>query len=45
MSEFEIPGWINSILEGVMNIEFMLLKIGLRLPFGGSLLLLAKKKN
>ena len=45
MSEFEIPGWINSILEGVMNIEFMLLKIGLRFPFGGSLILLAKKKN
>ena len=45
MSEFEIPGWINSILEGIMNIEFVLLKIGLKFPFGGSLLLLAKKKN
>lgn len=43
MAEFKIPRWINSILNGVMDIEFCLLRIGINLPFGGSLLAVARK--
>lgn len=34
---------LNSVLYKVMQIEFLLLRIGLRFPAGGSLLLLARK--
>ena len=44
MDEFRIPGWLNSLLEMVMSFELLLLKIGIRTPIGGSLLMLAKKK-
>jgi len=44
MKEFHIPKWLNTILAAVMALEFVLLRMGLRLPFGGSLLLLARKK-
>lgn len=43
MSEFQIPRWLNKTLETVMKIEFLLLRIGVRFPIGGSLLLIAKK--
>jgi SAM-dependent methyltransferase len=42
-SEFGIPGWLNRALGLVMEVEFGLLRLGLRLPVGGSLLLLARK--
>ena len=42
-SEFEISGRLNRFLEGVMSVEIRLLKMGLTLPAGGSLLLLAGK--
>ena len=45
MDEFRIPNWLNSLLEMIMSFELGLLKIGMRLPFGGSLLLLASKKK
>ena len=45
MSKFEIPGWLNSLLEGVMNIELLFLKIGIRFPVGGSLLLVGRKRT
>ena len=43
--------WLNLIYQAglrivlafVMKIEFVLLKLGLRLPFGGSLLIIARK--
>ncbi|MGH8384913.1 MAG: class I SAM-dependent methyltransferase [Pseudomonas sp.] len=41
--EFHIPGWLNKSLETVMKLELGLIKIGLTLPFGGSLLLVATK--
>lgn len=44
MSEFKIPGWLNAGLEGVMNIERLLLRIGVCFPVGGSLLLVARKR-
>lgn len=45
MSEFRIPCWLNSSFEMIMHIELALLKLGLRLPFGGSLILVAKKRR
>jgi len=38
MSEFCIPKFLNVILESVMSFERKFLEWGLRLPFGGSLL-------
>ena len=43
MSEFQIPIWMNWMLEQVMRVEHFLLKTGMRLPVGGSLLVLAQK--
>jgi len=43
MREFQISGWLNRILELVMSAELLLLKLGVRFPVGGSLLLLASK--
>lgn len=45
MAEFAIPKWQNAILEGIMKFEFSLLKAGIRFPFGGSLLLIARKSR
>lgn len=44
MQEFKIPSWLNSALEAAMNFELFLLKSGIRLPVGGSLLLVASKE-
>jgi hypothetical protein len=41
--EFQIPRWLNIFFDMVMQIEIILIKIGLRFPSGGSLLLVAKK--
>lgn len=41
--EFHIPGWLNKSLEVVMKLEFGLIRLGLRLPIGGSLLVIAVK--
>ncbi|PIE67722.1 MAG: SAM-dependent methyltransferase [Deltaproteobacteria bacterium] len=43
MDEFKIPKWLNKSLEAIMTVELFFLKIGVKLPIGGSLLLLAKK--
>jgi len=43
MSEFKIPGWMNWVLEQVMRVEHLLLKLKIRFPIGGSLLMLARK--
>ena len=45
MDEFRISSWLNKLLEIIMFIELGLIKIGIKLPFGGSLLLLASKKK
>lgn len=44
MSEFRIPGWLNWTLERVMGLEFLGIRLGLRFPAGGSLLMLCKKQ-
>ncbi len=43
MSEFSISPLVNKTLEFIMMVELFLLKIGMRFPVGGSLLLIAKK--
>ncbi|PLX47117.1 MAG: class I SAM-dependent methyltransferase [Desulfobulbaceae bacterium] len=45
LSEFKIPKWLNWSFEAIMKLEFMLLKIGVRFPVGGSLFLVAKKHD
>lgn len=45
LQEFCIPLWLNMLLYAVMRVEIALIKRGLSLPFGGSLLLVARKKT
>ncbi len=42
-SEFAIPRWLNRALAAVMTLELWLLRLGVRFPVGGSLLVLAQK--
>mgnify|MGYP001355161121 CR=1 FL=1 len=42
-NEFNIYPWLNSLFELIMTIEIFLIKAGLRLPIGGSIILVAKK--
>lgn len=42
-SEFKIGRGMNAALEFVMRVEHVLMKCGVRFPFGGSLLVLAEK--
>lgn len=43
MAELRLPSFINRAFEGVMNIERLFIRLGLRFPAGGSLLLIARK--
>jgi SAM-dependent methyltransferase len=43
-NELKHPKLLNHIFKKVMSIEFWLMKRGLTFPFGGSLLIVAKKK-
>lgn len=40
----EYPRWLDAIFSGALAVERWLLRLGLRLPFGGSLLVTAQKK-
>lgn len=42
-SEFQISSRLNFLFKKVMDFELVLIKFGIRFPFGGSLLLLARK--
>jgi SAM-dependent methyltransferase len=42
-SELRLPGFINRSFEGVMDLERLLIRSGIRFPVGGSLLLSARK--
>ncbi len=44
MAEFKIPAGLNYSLEKIMKLELGLLKLGIRIPVGGSLLMVARKK-
>lgn len=41
--EFRIPRWLNALLYGVMQAEIALIKLGIRMPIGGSLMMVATK--
>jgi hypothetical protein len=43
MAELRLPSFINRAFEGVMNIERLFIRLGMRFPVGGSLLLIARK--
>jgi len=42
-AELKISGWLNTIFKVIFNLEQIIIRFGLSLPFGGSLLLVAKK--
>ena len=44
LSEFRIPKLVNSMLEAMLSVERTAIEAGLRLPAGGSLLLVARVK-
>jgi len=44
-AEFAVGRVANSLLEGVLDLERGLIRCGLRFPFGGSLLVVAKKPD
>ncbi|WP_460117019.1 class I SAM-dependent methyltransferase [Pseudomonas sp. S2_C03] len=44
MAEFKIPAGLNYSLEKIMKLELGLLKLGIRIPVGGSLLIVARKE-
>jgi SAM-dependent methyltransferase len=41
--EFRIPRWLDAALYLVMRVEIGLIKLGVRMPVGGSLMMVAKK--
>ena len=43
--EFDIPRWVNFLLEIVLLFELVLIKIGISFPVGGSRLVVARKPN
>lgn len=43
LAEFRISPWLNRLLEIIMNAEILLIRCGIRLPWGGSRLIVAKK--
>ena len=45
LSELRMPTWLNYIFTSVMSLERYLLRSGVRLPVGGSLLIIAKKRS
>jgi SAM-dependent methyltransferase len=42
-AELRISGWMNAILENILNLERTMIQLGISFPAGGSLLLIAKK--
>jgi SAM-dependent methyltransferase len=44
-AEFAVGRVANALLEGVLDFERQLIRFGLRFPFGGSLLVVAKKPD
>ena len=43
IAELKINGWLNTIFEIILNLERMIIRTSLSVPFGGSLLLVVKK--
>ena len=45
LAEFKLPDWLNSALLFVMRVEGLIIRAGIRLPIGGSRLVVAFKSN
>lgn len=45
LDELRISSFVNSVLSGLLSIELLTIKLGLRWPFGGSRIVVAKKKG
>lgn len=45
MAELHLPKLLNSAFESIMTVERLLIRLGIRFPFGGSNLLVAKKNR
>lgn len=43
-SEFNIPDWMNFLFRSILKLDEILIRMGLSLPFGGSLVAVAQKK-
>lgn len=43
--EFRIPRWLDRMLYAVMCVEIGLIKLGIRMPVGGSLIMVAEKTS
>jgi len=42
--DFALPQWLNRVFEQIMTVERGLIRMGVRFPFGGSLLVVACKR-
>ena len=43
INEFTLPGWINKIFFWILSFELLLIRFGVRFPYGGSRLVVARK--
>lgn len=43
-AEFSLPGWLDRVLEVPMEVDRLLIRLGLSLPAGGSCLVLARRR-
>lgn len=43
-SEFNIPDWMNFLFRSILKFDEILIRMGISLPFGGSLVAVAQKK-
>jgi len=44
-SDLQLSRPVNAIMTAVMAIEYVLIRLGVRFPFGGSLLIVAQKTD
>jgi SAM-dependent methyltransferase len=45
LSELQLPNWMNTLFSGAMKLDEFLIGRGVSLPFGGSLVVVAKKSS
>jgi SAM-dependent methyltransferase len=43
--EFNMPTWMNALFTNLLKLDIFLIKLGIQLPFGGSLIAVAQKPN
>lgn len=45
IQEFQIPSWMNNLFYQLMLMDYQLIKMNIPLPFGNSIVVVAKKKS